>query len=65
VRTFWVPLAFVPSEVAPARPFGTSGPDQIFKAADAFLQEIGVERVAREALEAVFIDGRIKKLLAL
>lgn len=38
---------------------------QISNATDAFLQEIGVELVARKALEAVFIDGRIKKLLAL
>jgi hypothetical protein len=38
---------------------------QITSAADAFLQELGVEIAVRKIIEVAFIDGRVKKLLSL
>jgi hypothetical protein len=39
--------------------------DQILSAADAFLQELGVNLAERKIVEVAFVDGQVRKLLAL
>lgn len=39
--------------------------DQILSAADAFLQELGVNLAERKIVEIAFVDGQVKKMLAL